>query len=172
MITLNRYGKGKIMEITALELLKIAQNIEENGYQFYTRLTSQVKSEASKQRFAQLAQDEKQHKFDFENIISEQANLAQEKEEYLDSDDLNAYLTTMLNAEIFKKLEKWEKTFKIIKTEREALELGIEAEKISIDYYQKLKSYFSEEKVKNILEKIKKEEDKHLKILTELLKSN
>ena len=114
------------------EALRIASNLEKEGYSFYTAVAKNTKDSDSKRMFTQLAEAEKKHLAVFEEL---RANLHARKGQipWGEEDDLvSAYLRNLIDTGIFTGSEKKSavKKKKDI-TETEACRVGIQTEKDS-----------------------------------------
>jgi len=156
------------MNISPLELLKVATKMEDMGYNFYLELTAKTKSAELKKLFTKLSNDEKEHQITFKKIISTYTDLESDKQNYVDSAEVDAYLITLLQADIFKEIARQKELLNALYNEEKAIQLGIEAEKQSITLYNKLKELFIEPETHSILDNIISEEQKHQKTLENL----
>ena len=51
------------------DIVEIAVEIEKNGYDFYTKLSTQLKDQKAKEAFRFMANEEKQHIEDFKKMM-------------------------------------------------------------------------------------------------------
>lgn len=156
LLKISLLKKGGI-NMTITELLGIALKIEGAGYSYYSKL-SQTSTDKVKELFNELAGEERVHAQTFEQILKgyEDKNIAPlNEEEY-------GYAKTYAQEIIFPKLadEKVPPSFK------DAIKKAIEVEKDSIIFYNEIKSLVPN---KEAIEKIIKEEEKHLKKLIKKL---
>lgn len=151
------------------EALKIAINIEEEGLEFYSLLMKSAKDEKVKEIFSQLALAEKKHMALFQKAlleVTDAATMAQGCEDYT----VDLYLKDLVETGIFTKKGEARRLATEIKTDADALRIGIQAEKDSILYYTEAVKNTKHEGGKKAFEQLTNEEKKHLKILTEYLR--
>lgn len=151
------------------EALKIAMNIEAEGLEFYSILMKSAKDDKAKDVFSQLAAAEKKHLALFEKMYSEipsPANQVQGYEDYT----VDLYLKDLVDTGIFTKKGEAGRLATEIRTDIDALKVGIQAEKDSILYYTEAVKTTKHEGGKKAFEQLITEEKKHLQKLSELLK--
>ena len=152
------------------EALKIAMNIEEEGLEFYSILMKSARDAKVKEIFSKLASAEKKHLALFQKIyieITSPANPAQGCEDYT----VDLYLKGLVDTGIFTKKGEARRLATEIKTDIDALKIGIQAEKDSILYYSEAAKNTKHEGGRKVFEQLTNEEKKHLKILAEQLKA-
>lgn len=152
------------------EALKIAINIEEEGLEFYSILMKSVKDDKAKDIFSKLASAEKKHLTLFQKAyldITSPANPAQGCEDYT----VDLYLKDLVDTGIFTKKGEARRLASEIKTDIDALKIGIQAEKDSILYYTEAAKNTKYEAGRKAFEQLTNEEKKHLRILAEQLKA-
>ncbi|CAG1771486.1 bacterioferritin [uncultured bacterium] len=152
------------------EALKIAINIEEEGLEFYSILMKSVKDDKAKDIFSKLASAEKKHLALFQKAyldITSPANPAQGCEDYT----VDLYLKDLVDTGIFTKKGEARRLASEIKTDIDALKIGIQAEKDSILYYTEAAKNTKYEAGRKAFEQLTNEEKKHLRILAEQLKA-
>ncbi len=145
------------------EILKMAEQIEENGVKFYTEAASAASDSSAKQLLLDLAEFEKEHKKTFASI---RENLSDKEKQSLifdPKDESAQYLKALADMRVFFKKEI------DIKNIQEILKEALVAEKDSILFYQAMKPLISEQSGVKKIEIIIQEEMKHIKILTEKL---
>lgn len=149
---------------SASEIVEIGIRIEENGRDFYNGASDSSESQDAKQLFKLLAKEEEDHIKRFENILS---NVKKYEPSEAYPDEYFAYIKSLSGEHVFTKDKRGSEIAKNIKTEPEAIELGIGFEKDSILFYQEMKRFVLEPE-QGIIEKLLEEEKKHLKMLLEL----
>lgn len=152
------------------EALKIAINIEEEGLEFYSTLMKSAKDDKAKDIFSKLASAEKKHLALFQKAyldITSPANPVQGCEDYT----VDLYLKDLVDTGIFTKKGEAGRLAAEIKTDIDALEMGIQAEKDSILYYTEAAKNTKYEAGRKAFEQLANEEKKHLRILAEQLKA-
>lgn len=152
------------------ELLTMAIQIEKNGYEYYSRLADKSASEDVRRAFTFMAEQEKQHIADF-TAIGQTVSSAEFEipEEYL-SPGIDAYLTSLVDGEIFSMKDIDDEFIKEITSDRIAINHAITLEKDAIIYFYEVLALLpgSEPNKKAVLELIKQEKI-HLETLYELL---
>lgn len=151
------------------EALKIAMNIEEEGLEFYSLLMKSAKDDKAKDIFSELALAEKKHLALFQKTYSEittQVNPGESCEDYT----VDLYLKDLVYTGIFTKKGEARRLATEIKSDIDALKIGIQAEKDSILYYSEAAKNTRHEGGKKAFDLLINEEKKHLQRLTELLK--
>ncbi|HHT9137860.1 MAG TPA: ferritin-like domain-containing protein [Candidatus Wunengus sp. YC60] len=152
------------------EALKIAVNIEEEGLEFYSTLTKNARDHKVKEVFSKLASDEKEHLARFQKAYLEltaPTNPVQSCEDYT----VDLYLKYLVDTGIFTKKGEARRLAAEIKTDADALKIGIQAEKDSILYYAEAANNTKYPAGKMAFEQLANEEKKHLKLLAEQLKA-
>ena len=152
------------------EALKIAVNIEEEGLEFYSTLVKNAKDRKVKEIFSKLASDEKEHLARFQKAlleITDSASRTQGCEDYT----VDLYLRYLVDTGVFTQKGEAKRIALEIKTDIDALRIGIQAEKDSILYYTEAAKNTKYPAGKMALEQLANEEKKHLKLLAEQLKA-
>ncbi len=152
-----------------IEALKIAINIEEEGLEFYSILMKSAKDDKAKKIFSELAFAEKKHLELFQKTlleVTDAATMAQGCEDYT----VDLYLKDLVDTGIFTKKGEARRLVKEIKTDIDALKIGIQAEKDSILYYTEAAKNTKQEGGKKAFEQLTNEEKKHLQLLTSYLR--
>ena len=149
---------------SATEVVEIAIQIEKNGRDFYNGAAGVSTDKDAKLLFEFLSREEARHIKSFEGLLSKVKKydpVEAYPEEYF------SYIKTLSGDHIFTKEQKGEKVASLIKTDLEAIELGVALEKDSILFYQEIKKVVLENEHK-IIDKLLDEERMHLKKLTGL----
>lgn len=152
------------------EALKIAMDIEEEGMEFYSLLMKSAKDDKAKDIFSKLASAEKKHLALFQEMyskITSPSNPSQGCEDYT----ADLYLKDLVETGVFTKKGEARRLAAEIKTDIDALKIGIQAEKDSILYYTEAAKNTRHEEGKQAFEQLTGEEKKHLKILAKHLKA-
>jgi rubrerythrin len=153
-----------------IEALKIAINMEEEGLEFYSTLMKNAKEKWAKEIFSKLATEEKKHEETFKNAyreITSSSNAGQGYEDYTVSE----YIKHLIDTGVFTQKGEAKRLLSQIKTEIDALKIGIQAEKDAILYYYETAKHARNEAGKKAFEYLLNEEKKHLKLLAEQLKT-
>jgi rubrerythrin len=145
------------------EIMEIGVQIEKNGRDFYSTLAIQSKDPKTRDIFKFLAGEEEKHITVFQRILSSIAKY-EPPEAY--PGEYFAYMSALAAESIFTKKDKGKEIAGKIKNDKEAIDIGIGAEKDSIIFYEGMKKAVPEYDQKVIDEVIAQEEG-HLKQLLE-----
>ena len=153
------------MNLNAVELFKIAQQIEQKGINFYKRAWNFSGKEMEKEIFQKLEKMEREH-LKFFTLMEKKA----ENYNYCSSQEADTYLKENFNQKIFNEDDS-RKIGKELKTSQNIINYAIEREKDSIEFYLFLTKYISDidENSLAAVRTIIREEESHIQILTELL---
>jgi len=126
---------------TGSEIVGLGIQIERNGKDFYETLAAQSKSDASGKLFKYLAGEEEKHIAAFEKILN-----STEKYEPVESyqGEYSSYMKALAGECVFTKKGKGKETARNIKTDKEAVDVGIVFEKDSIILYEGIKKVVPE----------------------------
>ncbi len=154
------------------EIFEIAEQIERNGVQFYSKAAEKFPEYSKKSILLNLAEMERNHEKRFHEMRAVLANKESQISQFLDpQNEAKLYLHSIANSKVFdlraNALEKFEK----VKTVSDVLRIAIDLEKDSIIFYLGIKEYVPNELGKDKIDLIVKEEMSHVKILTDLLES-
>ncbi|MBM4065690.1 MAG: hypothetical protein FJ266_08620 [Planctomycetes bacterium] len=152
------------------EALRIAIIVEEEGLEFYTTLMNNAKDSKTKELFSKLASYEKEHLARFQQAyreINSPISPVQGCEDYT----VDLYLKYLVDTGIFTEKGEARRLAAEIKTDIDALKIGIQAEKDSILYYTEAAKKTKYPKGKMAFEQLANEEKAHLKLLAEQLKA-
>ncbi|MFA5115047.1 MAG: ferritin family protein [Candidatus Omnitrophota bacterium] len=146
------------------EVIELGIEIEKNGRDFYDALAAKSKSEGSRATFLKLAREEEKHLALFRGML-DKAGSSEAAESY--SDEYNGYMRALASESIFTSKDKGREIANSVKTQTEAIELGIGFEKDSILFYEGMKKAVPRYDHK-VIDELIKEEQSHLRILREL----
>ncbi|MFH1889213.1 MAG: ferritin family protein [Candidatus Omnitrophota bacterium] len=148
----------------ASEIVEIGIQIEENGRDFYDTLSTQSKNEKSKKIFRYLAKQEEEHKEVFQKLLG-----SIEKYEPAEAypGEYFAYMNSLAIASVFTQKDKGKEIAMKVKNEQEAIDIGMQAEKDSIVFYEGMKKVTSEHN-HNVVDEVIAQEQEHLRQLLEL----
>lgn len=151
----------------AVEVLKTAVRIEENGIIFYQEMVKRFKEKYLTGIFNFLANEDERHRAIFEEMLSNA-----EPYEMVDSypGEYLAYLHAFADEHVFSKEKTGLLMAKKIKKIKEAIQFGIEVELDSINYYQEIKQFVPDYQKKTI-DKIIEEERSHFLKLSDIKKT-
>lgn len=142
-----------------IDVIKYATTMEINGRSFYEHAAEVTHNELGKKVFSKLADDEIGHMKTFSEIFTSVLG-NEEWKKYLDQEELNK--STVLDG-LKKRVEEQKKQGRA--GDLEALKIGLELEKGSIDHYKKTSDKTNDPKLKEIFAKIIKEEEYHYDLL-------
>lgn len=120
------------------ELLAMAIRIEENGFDYYSKIAEGSKNPEAKTIFTALASAEKQHISDFRKIEKSLSHDDNKIPEEYKSEDMGRYLDSFSDSEIFKNLRSTEKVLQEVKTDKDAIRHAISFEKDSIMLFHEI----------------------------------
>lgn len=148
------------------EIVEIGIQIEKNGRDFYNTVEKKSKNQKASEIFKYLAGEEEKHIKVFQEILNK-------TEKYepsgLYADEYFAYMNALASEYVFTQKDKGEQIAKNIKSDKEAVNMGIGFEKDSIIFYEGMKKAVPEFDVKIIDALIIQELD-HLKKILDLKK--
>ena len=143
-----------------MDAIKIAIQMEKDGYAFYKRAASQTNSDMGHSLFESLSQDELQHLNVFEKLF-------QQKVDKVDWDALVNTRKKYVDIPIFPKdLSAVEGSDPDI-NELDALHIAMDSEKEAIDYYNKIRESITDNDTEDILTEIIEQEKNHYQLLEE-----
>ncbi len=147
------------------EVFEIAEQIERNGYSFYTKAASIAKDEESKLFLEELAQMEANHEKLF---ISLKKHF--DLETPIDFNDLDntalQYLRAIVEGKIFINLQPTGTILTGNESMEEIKKMAIEFEKNTVIYFVALMNASSQQDYKDKIQKLINEELQHILILT------
>ena len=148
------------------EIVELGIQIEKNGRDFHTTLVKQSKNQKAKEVFKYLAGEEEKHIAVFQKIL-ERIEKYQPPESY--PGEYFAYMNALASEYVFTQKDKGEELAKTIKSDEEAVDMGIGFEKDSILFYEGMKKVVPEYDHK-IIDGLIIQEQNHLKALSDLKK--
>jgi len=148
------------------EIVEIGVQIEVNGRDFYNTLVNKSKKNEAKDIFRYLAGEEEKHIATFQKLL-DSVNKYEPQEAY--PQEYFTYMNTLASEHVFTQKDKGAEIAKKIKSDEEALDMGIVFEKDSIVFYGGMKKVVPEYD-HNLLDGLIEEEKKHLRALNNLKK--
>ncbi len=148
------------------EVVELAIQIEKNGKEFYDILTAKSKIEKAKDVFKFLSGEEEKHVVIFTKIL-ENVHRYEPQESY--PGEYLAYMNTLAADYVFTRKNTGREIAKKIKSDKEAVDVGIGHEKDSILFYEGMKKVVPEDEAK-VVEEVILQEQSHLKQLMDLKK--
>lgn len=144
-------------KFNVIEMLEMAKEIEDRGYRLYSTHAKVTDDAKLKKIFNKLASDEKDHYNTFDKLEKEYKDKNQKDYSYLERVEVNDYLQSLVQFEVFPQGESEE--LKEMDT-AQVLNRAIQSEKDSILLYRELIPY-NEGKTKEVLEQLINEEKEH-----------
>jgi rubrerythrin len=144
------------------EVVELGIQIEKNGRDFYSTLASATKNAQAAEKFKFLAQEEEKHIQVFKNILEQTQKY---QPQGLDSGDYFAYMNALASEHIFTKKDVGVEIAKKVKSDKEAIEMGIGFEQDSIVFYIGIKKIVPDYDWK-IIDELIAQEEKHLLMLS------
>lgn len=149
--------------LSPLESLVIAQELEKKGHEFYAKAVKSYKTPVIQNMFATLRDQEQRHFETFTKLYDQKVEAGErpltEEEKKITLEDLG--------------LQEFFLSFKNVSEihlPEDVLKRGIEAERRSIEYYEIFKNHSNDDHTKSIFQQIIEEEKKHQYDLGEVLK--
>ncbi len=150
---------------SASEIVELGIQIEKNGRDFYNTLASRTKNPKAKDIFTFLAGQEEKHIEVFRGILSKTDKY---EAQGLDIEQYSDYMKNLAGENIFTSEGKGKELADKAGSDKEAIEVGIRAEKDSITFYEGMKKMAPDYDQKAI-DEIIVQEQAHLKQLTALI---
>ena len=146
------------------EIVDIGIQIEKNGRDFYNAVAAQSKNPASADIFRFLASEEEKHIRVFQDILTK---LEKYEPQGLDADEYYAYMNALAGESVFMQKDKGREVARKMKSDKEAIDVGIGAEKDSILFYEGMKKAVPQYDIK-VVDEVIAQEQGHLKQLLDL----
>lgn len=145
-------------KLSVEEVVQLAISMEEEGVKFYEDYANKTEGTLKDVMLA-LAEDERQHVKVFQKLFAE----IQEKSDYLFDDLVLEFFGSYTKSKGFNRPKEE------ITSVRDAIRVGVETEGVTIKYYESLLKYATDDDVKDVLNRLIREEEKHKKLLEKLL---
>lgn len=158
--------------LSALEVAKMACNIEEDGIGFYEAAEEASSEPDLESLFNGLARKELEHLTAFRNIhakLDARMGGNPNAAEVLFDDQITAYLKVLIEGILFPKGNEAEKWFSAHKDIKEAVHFAINVEKHSILFYSEIATFNVFAHSQTIIRNIIEEKKSHLVILNNML---
>ena len=147
----------------ASEVVSLGIEIEKNGRAFYLALAEQSANQKTKDVFMHLAAEEEKHIIVFEKILSQ----AEQYEPTGVADDYWAYMRALAGECVFTQHQKGTQIAQAIKSDGQAVDMGIGFEKDSIVFYEGIKKAVPPVDMR-IIDDVIVQEQRHLAALIDL----
>lgn len=148
----------------ASEIVELGIQIEKNGMDFYSILARHSKITETARIFKYLAGEEEKHIAVFQEILE---GAERYEVQGLDADEYFAYMSALASEYVFTRKDKGREIAQKIKSDKEAVDMGIGLEKDSILFYEGMKKIAPEYDLK-IVGQLIAQEQSHLRQLTAL----
>ncbi|MFA5117738.1 MAG: ferritin family protein [Candidatus Omnitrophota bacterium] len=155
-------GNFEVVDFDAVEAYKIACKIETDGLEFYAYLLKNVAAEPARKALFYLLKEEQKHLSLFESRLSE---LRQRTSDLSEDDDL----LSSMEYGIFQPYKNIEELALLVRDPAKALRLGLKVEDVSIGFYEACRNNVISPQAKEEISSIIKEEQKHKRLLQEIL---
>jgi len=145
------------------EIFQVGMNVEKKGEAFYRNLSKMTKNPKTRRIADGLLESEKEH---YALLLRLKAGLASKKNKMtVEADsEVSKYINSLIKTNIFAAMPESKFVKKI--SDKDALNIGIQAEKDSILFYTEAHSMSTNTSGKRALARLIKEEKEHLIILT------
>jgi rubrerythrin len=158
------------MIFNADEVLKIAEQIERNGIEFYERAAERFDGDAAR-RLRNLADMERTHEQAFATMRRELADAEQRLKAFDPEGEAGRYLAAFADGQIFAPRADAAALFGPESTERDILETAIGLEKDSVVFYVAIRDAVPEALGEDKINQIIQEEMAHIVLLSRTLAS-
>lgn len=153
-------------KFAASEVVELGIQIEKNGRDFYNAVCRKSKNQQAGEVFKFLAGEEEKHIAIFSSLLEK----VQEYEPpQIYTDEYIAYMNALASEYVFTQKDKGLEIAKGIKTDEQAVEIGIGFEKDSIIFYEGMKKAVPEYSL-GIVNELIRQEELHLKKLVDFKK--
>jgi len=146
------------------EVYKVAIEIEENGKQFYEQSQGVIDAPEVKKLFAELAQQEVDHKKRFESLMAQLPPESTTPTVWDPENELDRYIKMMADEHVF--VAGIKDQLAQVKDARSALKMAIEFEKDSVLFFLSLEEAVAGQRDQDLIRTLVKEEQGHLKRLS------
>ncbi len=155
------------MFFNEVEAAKIAQNMERGGIDFYQRAADKAETDETRDVFRKLVEDEKKHLVRFQELEEKLQAGRAEGDGYTDGEDVSAYIDRLLDTQVFAKKGDVARLSDQVKSDYEALAVGMRAERDAVAFYQEMIDFVDSKVATEAFGQILAEEREHLRILGE-----
>lgn len=158
------------LTFNAEEILEMAVQIERNGIEFYKKAAGIVSDEKTKKFLLNLADMEVTHEKTFTEMKDQLTDREKEPAVYYPDDQGALYLHATADGHVFNPKADIGQQLTGAETVEQIFNKAIQAEKDSIVFYLGLKEFVPQKAGKEKVEKVIKEEQSHIVILSNHLK--
>ena len=150
----------------AAEVFQIAIEIEENGKTFYEKAQSRFEDPEVKTLFEDLGRQEVEHKQKFQNLKAQLPQAATASTVGDPQHELEMYIKMMADQHVFRLGKDLDSQLAAISNAADALKLAIQFEKDSLLFFLSMQEATCEEKGRELVNLLVKEEQEHLRRLS------
>ncbi len=147
------------------EIVQIAVQMEKSGAAFYDSLTKSVENAQARDIFAHMANEERHHIADFQQLLDSVGDYRPLPESYPGEYDL--YTKALVDSRVFSDEETCVRIAQNVGNEKEAIQLAISIEKDAIIFLYEMRR-FVPPRDKSAVDDILNQEKIHLRRLAEL----
>ncbi len=148
------------------EIIELGIQIEKNGRDFYNAAADKISDRTTKDTLKFLAGEEEKHLALFKKMLDSFASY-EPKEAY--PQEYFEYMNSLAASYLLTKPGKGKEAAGRIKSEKEAINMGLAFEKDSIEFYEGMKKMTPEHE-KSVVDELIKQEKEHLEMLKALNK--
>ncbi|ROR03272.1 ferritin-like domain-containing protein [Desulfosoma caldarium] len=159
-----------IFGFNAAEVFQIAVEIEENGKAFYEKVAAKIDDPDVQAIFRDLAQQEVEHQRKFQELKAQLPPQAAQSTVYDPNNEMAHYLKMMADGHVFRTSESVDAKIATIQDAVDALRMAMEFEKDSVIFFLSMQDATEEEKGRQFIGLLVKEEQEHLRRLAVQLK--
>jgi rubrerythrin len=153
------------MFFNEIEAAKIAQNMERDGIDFYTRAADKAETDPVRETFLKLVDDEKKHLKRFQELDERLQDNREQGRGYTDDPDLGAYIHRLLETQVFAEDGSVARLADQAESDIEALGTAMKAERDAIIFYEEMLKHIDSSDARDAFGAIVDEEREHLRIL-------
>ncbi|MBS3787241.1 hypothetical protein KGY79_03480 [Candidatus Bipolaricaulota bacterium] len=150
---------------SAEETLKLAIKIEDNGRKFHEKMATDTEDEELADLFGKLAEQEKNHKTTFEEMLGETLEEGEDLSSLLYGRLEDSYLDVLADSKVFTTANENIQAAKQASNRAELLGIAISLAKDKILYYYELLDKATSDRDRGIIENIIEEEKTLIKLL-------
>ena len=147
------------MDLNRIEIFKIAEQLEEQGIEFYQKAAEFVTDNVRKKAFFDLSEAESNH-WEFFHSLEQKYRT----EAYIDADEVAKYLSAGFRSRIFE-TDNSEAIWKSIKTLEDIYIVAKGKEEDTVRYYSFILEHLKSSEAKEAVKKVIEEEKKHIELI-------
>ena len=155
------------MDINNEELLEISLKLERDGKRFYTELAKTVQDPLLNNFFKLMAREEAQHEKQFKNLLDSKK---EKKLGWENNSSLRNFINREYQTDIFPSPKEILKELPSLGGIHKALDIAIESERITAEFFQLLHASCNDIEIKTLLTMLEKLEAEHLEKVLSLKK--